>query len=142
MKLDLNGKTKNKKRVGRGTASGSGKTSGRGMNGQKSRSGYNIPRGFEGGQNPLKHRIPKLRGFKSLNTSEVAVVNISFLNEFKDGETVSPEALFGMKKITKIMPVKILGGGELKRKIKVKGCKVSKSAEAKIRKAGGEIINV
>lgn len=141
MKLELTGKSKNKKRVGRGTASGSGKTSGRGMNGQKSRTGFNIPRGFEGGQNPLKHRTPKLRGFKSLSRGEEAVINVSFLNNFKDGETVSPEALFGMKKIRKVMPVKILGEGELKIKVKVKDCKVSKKAEDKIKKAGGEIIN-
>ncbi len=141
MKLELKEKSKKKKRLGRGISSGSGKTSGKGTKGQKSRTGNSIPRGFEGGQNPLKHRIPKTRGFKNINLKEVFVVNLSRLNVFKDGEEVSPKTLFEKKIIRKISQVKILSDGELKSKVKIVGVKVSQSAQGKIKKAGGEIVN-
>ncbi len=111
MKLDKLSKTTTKvsKRLGRGLGSGRGKTSGRGTKGQKSRSGHNIPRRFEGGQMPLIQRIPKTRGFRSLNP-KFQIVQISQLEKnFRAGEVVSPKTLFG-KKLIKSMnkPVKVL----------------------------------
>lgn len=126
-----------KRRVGRGPGSGHGKTSGRGHKGQKSRSGYSSKPGFEGGQMPLIRRIPK-RGFKNRNRKEYQIVNISDLNVFNDGDTVSKESLKEKNLISKINePVKILGNGEIKKKLTVKVDKISNTAREKIEASSG-----
>ncbi|HEY5611363.1 MAG TPA: 50S ribosomal protein L15 [Thermoanaerobaculia bacterium] len=127
-----------KKRVGRGPGSGHGKTSGRGEKGQKSRSGFSRMLGFEGGQMPLHRRIPK-RGFTNIFKTEYAVVNLSDLEDrFDAGTTVNPEALreAGLVKGAK-KKIKVLGNGELKKKLTVQADKFSKSAKEKIEAAGG-----
>jgi len=127
-----------RKRVGRGPGSGSGKTAGRGHKGQKSRSGYSRRYGFEGGQMPLVRRIPK-RGFTNIFRVEFQVVNLRDLERaFSDGDTVSPETLIekGLARGGK-RPVKVLGDGELKKKLVVKAHKFSASARTGIEKAGG-----
>ncbi|NPA12744.1 MAG: 50S ribosomal protein L15 [Aquificae bacterium] len=132
------GATHKKKRVGRGIGSGHGKTAGRGHKGQKSRRGYgNLPAFFEGGQTPFIMRIPK-RGFKSPNKKEYEIVNIKTLEErFEPNTEITPEVLkeAGLIKCTKA--VKILGDGELTKPLTVKAHKFSKSAEEKIKNAGG-----
>lgn len=131
------GSRKNKKRVGRGTGSGYGKTAGRGENGQKSRSGYKIKPGFEGGQNPLYRRLPK-RGFNNVNHVEFDVVNLSTLEKLNLNE-ITPEILVEQRIIKKKHnQVKILGNGELTIKVDVKANAFSKSAKAAIEKAGGK----
>jgi len=129
---------KNRKRVGRGPGSGNGKTSGRGMNGQKARSGNKYRPWFEGGQMPLQRRIPK-RGFKSLNKKVFQLVNVSSLDKFEDGQTVDPAALAQKGLIKKSdRPVKILGFGELSKRLVVHADAFSGSAKEKIAQAGGE----
>lgn len=131
------GHAKSRKRVGRGTGSGLGTTAGRGMNGQKSRSGGGVRPGFEGGQMPLFRRIPK-RGFKNRFKKDWAIVNISELNRFENGTEVTPELLLEEGIIKKIgFGVKILAGGELEKKLNIKANKFTKSAEEKIQAAGG-----
>ncbi len=131
------GSTHYKKRVGRGPASGNGKTAGRGHKGQKSRSGYSRRFGFEGGQMPLIRRVPK-RGFKNINRMEYQVVNVDKLNIFEDGEIITRETLREKNLISKMsIPVKILGNGELKKKLTIKVDKVSKTARAKVEANGG-----
>ncbi|MDO5427008.1 MAG: 50S ribosomal protein L15 [Coriobacteriia bacterium] len=130
-----------KKRVGRGIGSGRGKTSGRGMNGQMSRAGGGKRAGFEGGQNPLARRLPKLPGFKNFNRTEYVPVNVSRLEEkYKAGEVVDVDSLakYGIIKNTDCV-VKVLGSGDIKKKLTVKVDKVSASAKAKIEKAGGKV---
>lgn len=129
------GSTKNRKRRGRGPGSGNGKTAGRGEKGQKARSGGSVHPRFEGGQMPLIRRIPK-RGFKSINRVEYQVVNVRDLDRV-DGD-VSPESLKAaglVRSLTK--PVKILGVGEVSKKLAVSAHKFSASAQAKIEAAGG-----
>ena len=123
-------------RVGRGTSSGNGKTAGRGQKGQKARGKVRL--GFEGGQMPLFRRMPK-RGFKNINRIEYAVVNIEKLNKFEDGTEVSPALLVesGIVKNEKD-GIKILGNGELKKKLTVKANKFSASAKSAIEAAGGQ----
>ena len=122
------------KRVGRGLGSGMGKTSTRGQKGAGARSGGAIRPGFEGGQNPLYRRVPK-RGFKNINRKEYAVVNLADLEAcFNDGETVDL-ALYIKKPLD---GVKVLGGGELTKKLIVIADKFSASAKEKIEKVGGE----
>lgn len=135
------GSTRNRKRVGRGNASGTGKTAGRGMNGQLSRSGGGKGAGFEGGQNPLAMRLPKLPGFKNINRVEYAPVNVERLNNlFNDGDVVDTEALVAAGVIKKAyIPVKVLGNGEITKSLTVKLDKVSASAQAKIEAAGGKV---
>ena len=135
------GSTRNPKRVGRGNASGHGKTSGRGMNGQLSRSGGGKGAGFEGGQNPLAMRLPKLPGFKNNNRVEYAPVNVDRLNAiFNDGDVVCGESLAAAGVIKNAyLPVKVLGTGELTKKLTVKVDKVSASAQLKIEAAGGKV---
>ena len=135
------GSTRNRKRVGRGNASGTGKTAGRGMNGQLSRSGGGKGAGFEGGQNPLAMRLPKLPGFKNINRVEYAPVNVERLNNlFNDGDVVDTEALVAAGVIKKAyIPVKVLGNGEISKALTVKLDKVSASAQAKIEAAGGKV---
>lgn len=136
------GSRKERKRVGRGHGSGSGKTSGRGQDGQLSRAGGGKGPGFEGGQLPLYMRLPKLGGFTNRNRVEYAVVNVSRLEElFADGDTVNADTLFEKRAIgsaTKA-PVKVLGNGELTKKLTVSVDKVSASAQEKIEKAGGKV---
>ncbi|MGI6454659.1 MAG: 50S ribosomal protein L15 [bacterium] len=128
-----------KKRVGRGPGSGIGKTSGRGMNGQHSRSGSGHRAWFEGGQMPLQRRLPK-RGFKSLNRVEYQLVNLQALDRFEDGATVDPKTLMEKGLIKKADAlVKILGNGDISKKITVQADKFSKSAEEKIKNAGGQV---
>lgn len=127
-----------RKRIGRGPGSGTGKTAGKGHKGQKSRSGYSRRYGFEGGQMPLVRRIPK-RGFCNIFRVEFQVVNLRDLERlFSDGDTVSVETLLDKGLIrTKRKPVKILGDGDLSRKLTVQAQKFSGSATAGIEKAGG-----
>lgn len=132
------GAVKNKKRVGRGYGSGLGKTSGRGHNGQNSRSGGGVRPGFEGGQMQLFRRLPK-RGFTNIFAKQYSELNVKDLNRFEDGTEVTPELLIneGLCKKTKD-GIKILGNGELERNLTVKASKFTKSAEEKIAKAGGK----
>ena len=127
------------KRLGRGPGSGQGKTSGKGNKGQNSRSGGGVAIGSEGGQTPLYKRIPK-RGFKNFNKVKYAVVNLDLLNKFDDGAVVTPEVLkkSGMVK-NQLDGIKVLGNGELTKKLTVKCNKVSASAKAAIEKVGGTV---
>lgn len=131
------GSTKNRKRKGRGPGSGNGKTAGRGQKGQKARSGGSVHPRFEGGQMPLIRRIPK-RGFKSINRVEYQVVNVRDL-ERVDGD-VSPESLKAAGLIRSLdKPVKLLGVGEIAKKVSVSVNAVSEGAKAKIEAAGGSV---
>ena len=129
-----------RKRLGAGESSGHGKTSGKGHKGQKARSGGSIRPGFEGGQMPLIRRLPK-RGFSNAQFStRFAIVNVSQLNDFEDGTTVDEATLRGKKLIRgRFDGVKILGNGELSRKLTIKADKVSASAKEKIERAGGTV---
>lgn len=132
------GATRAPKRKGRGTGTGNGTTAGRGMNGQKSRSGGGVRLGFEGGQMPLYRRIPK-RGFTNIWGTEYTVLNVSDLNRFEAGSTVTPEILkeAGLAKQVKD-GIKILGGGDLEKGLTVQANKFSKTAVEKIEAAGGK----
>ena len=126
-----------KVRVGRGTGSGCGKTSGRGHKGQKSRSGGGVRPGFEGGQMPIYRRLPK-RGFKNIWRKEYAEVNVATLNIFDDDTTVDAVALVEMGILKNVLDgVRILGNGELTKKLQVKAQGFTKGAIAKIEAAGG-----
>ena len=128
-----------KKRVGRGTGSGTGKTAGKGHKGQNSRSGGGVRPGFEGGQTPLFKRLPK-RGFTNVSRKEYAVVNVEQLNCFNDGDTVNLEVLIKAGFVKKVNDgVKVLGNGQLTKKLTVKAAKFSQSAEKAIVEAGGTI---
>jgi large subunit ribosomal protein L15 len=128
-----------KVRVGRGIGSKLGRTSGKGNKGQKSRKGYSRRPGFEGGQMPLRRRIPK-RGFHNPTRVEYAVVNVEMLNTFPAGETVTPELLIASGLIRQVRAaIKVLGDGELTAAITVRAHKFSKSAEEKITRAGGKV---
>jgi large subunit ribosomal protein L15 len=130
------GATRSRKRVGRGPGSGHGKTAGRGHKGQKSRSGYRHQRGFEGGQMPLHRRVPK-RGFTNIFRVEYDVVNLSDLERFEAGESVTPERLAELRLAHPRRPEKILGGGELTKALTVTAHKFSGSARTRIEAAGG-----
>ncbi len=133
------GARQSRKRVGRGTGSGLGKTSGRGNKGQNARSGGGVRLGFEGGQIPLFQRLPK-RGFQNVNRKEYAVVNLSDLNKFEDGTVVTPELLKESKIVKKLESgIKVLGQGSLDKKLTVKAHKFSKTASDAIVKAGGTV---
>ncbi len=132
------------KRLGCGESSGQGKTSGRGHKGQKSRSGGGVRPGFEGGQMPLHRRLPK-RGFNNTRFQDkIAVVNVAFLNDrFEDGDTVNMETLKAARLVKgTYVTVKVLGNGDISKKLTVEGCKVSATAKEKIEKAGGSIVEV
>ncbi|MGN0673958.1 MAG: 50S ribosomal protein L15 [Anaerovoracaceae bacterium] len=132
------GSTKAPKRVGRGQGTGQGKTAGRGMNGQNSRSGGGVRLGFEGGQMPLYRRLPK-RGFTNHFAKEYAEINVKDLNRFEDGTVVDCAALLEAGLVKQVKDgVKVLGNGELTKKLTVKAEKFSKSAVAKIEAAGGK----
>lgn len=128
------------KRLGSGESSGHGKTSGKGHKGQKARSGGSIRLGFEGGQMPLIRRLPK-RGFSNESfKTRYAIVNVQDLNRFDDGATIDEQALRSAKLIRGTYDgVKILGVGELSKKLNISAAKVSESAKAKIEKAGGSV---
>ena len=125
-------------RRGRGHGSGNGKTAGKGHKGQKARSGATRP-GFEGGQMPLYRRLPK-RGFNNRNTKDIVAINVSVLNRFEDGAEVTVESLLASGAISRAGDgVKILGNGELSKKLTVKVDAVSEGAKAKIEAAGGTV---
>ena len=131
------------KRLGRGNASGWGTYAGRGMNGQKSRTGGSIKPGFEGGQTPIYRKMPKLKGFKNINRITFQPVNVGQLNIFEDGAEIELTHLYDRNLIShKAKPVKILGDGELTKKLTVKADKISKSAKEKIEKAKGKAIEL
>ena len=133
------GSRKTRIRRGRGLGSGLGKTAGRGQKGQNSRSGGGVRTGFEGGQMPLYRRLPK-RGFKNIFAKEYAEVNVSSLNRFEDGAVVDPVALIEEGILKNVLDgVRILGDGELTKKLTVKANGFTKSAENKIKAAGGEV---
>jgi large subunit ribosomal protein L15 len=133
------GARKNRKRVGRGTGSGHGKTSCRGHKGQNSRSGGGTPIGFEGGQMPLKRRLPK-RGFTNIFKKKYSLVKIQDLCRFDKDSVVDPEVLIKSGLVKKIDDgIKVLGNGEIDRSITLKVHKWTKSANAKIAAAGGKI---
>ncbi len=135
------GSTRSRKRVGRGAASGHGKTAGRGMNGQKSRSGGGKRVGFEGGQTPLARRLPKLPGFRNINRVEYIAVNVDRLNDkFEAGDVVDGQSL-AEKGIIKHADdlVKILGNGNIDKNLVVRVDKISASAVSKIEAAGGKV---
>ncbi|MGI5829415.1 MAG: 50S ribosomal protein L15 [Bradymonadia bacterium] len=133
------GSTHKKKRVGRGVGSGWGKTAGRGQKGQKSRAGGKPAVGFEGGQMPLIRRLPK-RGFRNIFAKEVAIINVNDLNRFNDGDVVDVVKLRESGLIKgHFDAVKVLGNGELSKKLSVIVDAVSASAKEKIEKAGGSI---
>lgn len=138
--LPKSNETKSRKRVGRGPGSGMGKTATRGENGQKSRSGASIKPWFEGGQSTLFRRLPK-RGFNNARfTKRFATINLSDLNKFfKDGDVVSPETLAEKKIIKKeLCGIKILGNGNLEKKLTIKAHRFTSSAVTKIEEAGGK----
>ena len=135
------GSRKNRKRLGRGDSSGTGTTAGRGYKGQLSRSGGGKGKGFEGGQQPLAMRLPKLPGFTNHSRVEYAPVNVARLEAlFEDGDTVDADALVAKGVIKHdYIPVKVLGDGELTMSLTVRVDKVSASAQAKIEAAGGKV---
>ena len=133
------GSRKVRNRVGRGTSSGNGKTSGRGQKGQNSRSGGGVRLGFEGGQTPLFRRVPK-RGFTNINRKEFAIVNLDTLNRFEDGTVVTPALLVETKVIkSEKSGIKVLGNGQVERKLTVQASKFSQAAKEAIEAAGGSI---
>ena len=133
------GSTKERKRIGRGPASGQGKTAGKGHKGQKARAGRGMQIGFEGGQMPLQRRIPK-RGFNNIFRKEFATVNIASLDKvFNDGDTVTIEALVASGLVKKTLDgVKVLGNGEISKKLTVQVNAFSASAKEKIEALGGK----
>lgn len=132
------GSTKEAYRKGRGSGSGNGKTAGRGHKGQKARSGGGTRIGFEGGQMPLARRIPK-RGFHNIFAKPLESVNVSALEKFEDGAVVDAKALLDAGVLSKCTyGVKILGNGEITKKLTVKASAFSESAKAKIEAAGGK----
>ena len=134
---------KDRKRVGRGNASGYGTYAGKGLKGQKSRSGNKMRPGFEGGQLPLIKRLPRKRGFVNIFRKEYSVVNLDKLNTFSEGSEITPEKLHaaGLVKTLK-NPIKILANGEVGHAVNVKANKFSAAAKAKIEAAGGKVEEV
>ncbi|MCW0569279.1 50S ribosomal protein L15 [Clostridioides difficile] len=133
------GAVRAKRRLGRGTATGQGKTAGRGQKGQWSRSGGGVRVGFEGGQMPLARRLPK-RGFNNIFKKVYTEVNVEVLNRFENGTEITAELLKYTKTISKIGKdgIKILGEGNLEKALTVKAAKFTASAQEKIEKAGGK----
>ena len=137
------GAKKARKRVGRGDSSGHGTYSGRGCNGQKSRAGYKMNRGFEGGQLPLIRRLPRKRGFTNIFRTEYSVVNIGKLSIFEAGGEVTPERLVEAGVLKSLRhPVKILAEGDISHPLVVKAHRFSAAAKAKIEAAGGKVEKV
>ena len=128
---------KNRKRVGRGDSSGNGSFSGRGMKGQKSRSGKPLRPGFEGGQLPIIKGLPMKRGFNNIFKTQYSIVNVSDLQIFPEGTEISSKTLFEQGLISTLRhPVKVLGNGELSNKITIEATKFTKTALAKLQKSG------
>ena len=137
------GSKKSRKRVGRGDGSGHGTYSGRGCKGQKSRAGYRMKPGFEGGQLPLIKRLPRKRGFVNIFRTEYSVINISKLNMFESGSEVTPEKLVATRLVKSLRhPIKILAEGDINYPLLVKAHKFSTAARAKIEAAGGSVEEV
>ena len=138
------GARRNRKRVGRGDAAGGGSYAGRGMKGQKSRSGKGVRPGFEGGQLPLIKGLPMKRGFNNRYKTYYALVNLNTLQErFEAGTTVTPELLHGLGIIRRTsLPVKVVSDGELDRALTVTAHKFTASARAKIEAAGGSVVEL
>ena len=135
------GSRKDRKRIGRGTGSGTGKTSGRGQKGQKSRSGGNPHPWFEGGQMPIYRRLPK-RGFTNIFKKQFEIVNVSDLSRCIGVDPITPEVMKEKGLIKKNGLVKILGCGELKESLNVHAHKFSGTAQAKIEKSGGKVVGI
>ncbi len=137
------GSRKDRKRVGRGDGSGNGTYSGRGCKGQKSRSGYRMRPGFEGGQLPIIKRLPRKRGFTNIFRKEYRIVKLGALNIFEANSEVTHQTLLdaGIVKSLK-MPIKILADGDIKHPLKVKVDKLSAAAKSKLEAAGGEAVEV
>ncbi len=135
------GSRKDRKRVGRGIGSGTGKTSGRGHKGQKSRSGGNPHPWFEGGQMPLYRRLPK-RGFTNIFKKEYEIVNLAQLAGLETKDPITPEFLRDKGVIRRVNFVKILGNGELSEAVTVHAQKFSRSAVEKIEKSGGKVVTI
>lgn len=134
----VEGATHYKKRVGRGTSSGNGKTAGRGHKGQNSRAGGGTRLGFEGGQTPLYKRLPK-RGFSNYFRKEFAIINLSDLNQYDNDTVITPESLLETGRISDLKAgLKVLGQGKLEKRLTVKAHKFSRSAEEAIAAAGGK----
>jgi large subunit ribosomal protein L15 len=132
------GSKKGRKRVGRGDGSGYGTYSGRGCKGQKSRSGYRMRPGFEGGQLPLIKRLPRKRGFTNVFRTEYSLVSLAKLGSFEPGSEVTPEKLVAAGVVKSLKrPIKILATGEIKHPLVVKANRFSAAARAKIEAAGG-----
>ncbi len=132
------GSVREVKRIGRGAGSGQGKTAGKGHKGQKARAGHGMRPGFEGGQMPLQRRVPK-RGFHNNFATKYAIINLSVLDRFEDGATVDADALCAAGIVRKVYDgVKVLGNGEITKKLTVKASAFSESAKAKIEAAGGK----
>jgi large subunit ribosomal protein L15 len=143
--MDLNslrppqGSTKNRKRIGRGTGSGHGKTATKGHKGQKARSGGSIKAGFEGGQMPMQRRLPK-RGFNPLNKKIYTIVNLSQLESFESGSNIDAGVLVQSGIVKDVRAgIKILADGELTKALVVKDLRVSAAAKEKIQAAGGTV---
>ncbi len=137
------GSRKDRKRVGRGDGSGDGTYSGRGCNGQKSRAGYRMKPGFEGGQLPLIRRLPYKRGFVNIFRTEYSIINIDKLNMFESGSEVTPERLVATGLVKSLRyPVKILAEGDINYPLLVKAHKFSTAARTKIEAAGGRVEEV
>lgn len=133
----------NRKRVGRGDSSGYGSYSGRGVKGQKSRSGGGVRPGFEGGQLPLYLRLPTLRGFTNISRREYSVVNVERLNSFTKNTSVTPEMIVGSGLVkNKKALIKILGAGTLSIPLNITAHKFSKTAKEKIEAAGGKVVTL
>ncbi len=137
------GSKRRRKRVGRGDGSGHGTYSGRGCKGQKSRSGYKMTRGFEGGQLPLIRRLPRKRGFTNIFRTEYSIVNVGELSMFEAGSEVTPERLV-MAGVVKSLrhPIKVLAEGDINHPLVVKANRFSAAAKAKIEAAGGKVEEV
>ncbi len=132
------GSTREPKRIGRGHGSGQGKTAGKGHKGQKARAGRGIRPGFEGGQMPLQRRVPK-RGFTNIFATRYATVNVGSLNAFEDGAVVDVDALKGAGLVKNTYDgIKILGSGDVQKKLTIKAAAFSEAAKAKIEAAGGK----
>ena len=137
------GSKKSRKRVGWGDGSGHGTYSGRGLKGQKSRSGYRTKPGFEGGQLPLIKRLPQKRGFVNIFRTEYSVISINKLNMFESGSEVTPQRLVAAGLVKSLRhPVKVLADGDINHPLLVKAHKFSAAAKAKIEVAGGTVEEV
>ena len=134
------GSKKDRKRIGRGYGSGTGKTAGRGTKGQNSRAGGGVPLWHQGGDTPYFRRMPKKPGFKNINRVEFQLVNLEHLSQFRKDSVVTPEVLHEADLIkTLSRPVVILGRGELKKPLKIKAHRFSRKAKEKIEMAGGTV---